>query len=123
MLRRYDDLLREGEKYLARAPGSSVFAPIKSMVENAIRRKREIEAGVEKAERDVAGTHTTARWDLCNMAQLYQRNEQWEAARRLFRACITVGIKPDGGHVQDRGGAYHQGSWAGCAPSSPSGRA
>lgn len=113
MLRRYDDLLREGEKYLARAPGSSVFAPIKSMVENAIRRKREIEAGVEKAERDVAGTHTTARWDLCNMAQLYQRNEQWEAARRLFRACITVGIKPKTEVMSKIAeSAYHQGSWA-----------
>lgn len=112
LLRRYDDMLREGEKYLARAPGSSVFAAIKSMVENAIRRKREIEAGAERAEREVQGTHTTARWDLCLMAHLYHRNEQYESSRRLYRACQAVGIKPKTEILPKLAeGAYMQGDW------------
>lgn len=113
MLRRYDDMLREGEKYLARAPGSTVFAPIKSMLENAIRKKRELEGGGEKAEREVQSTHATARWDLCLMAHLYHRNEQYEAARRLYRACVAIGIKPNTEILPKLAeGAYLQGSWA-----------
>lgn len=113
LLRRWDDVLREGERYLARAPGSSVFAAIKGMVENAIRRKRDMEAGVEKAERELQGVHTTARWDLCLLGQIYQRNEQYEPARRLYRACATVGNKPKGEVLLKLAEiAYHQGSWA-----------
>lgn len=113
MLRRHDDVLREGERYLARAPGSTLFAALKGMIENTIRRKREIEAGAEKAERELQGIHTTARWDLCLLGHIYQRNEQFDAARRLYRACDTIGIKPRAEILPKLvEGAFQQGNWA-----------
>ncbi len=94
LLKRWDDVLREGESFMARAPGSSMFAAVKSMVQLAIQRKRDIEAGVAKAQRDVEGLSPSARWDLCLVANMYGRNEQYDAALRLYRACMQLGIKP-----------------------------
>lgn len=94
LLKRWDDVLREGESFMARAPGSSVFTAIKGMVQLAIQRKRDIEAGVAKAQRDVDSLSPSARWDLCLVANMYGRNEQYDAALRLYRACMQLGIKP-----------------------------
>ena len=113
LLKRWDDVLREGERYMARAPGSTVFSSIKAMVQLAIARKRDIEAGVEKAERELQNLHTTARWDLCLVAHIYHRNEQYEAAARLYRACMQFGEKPKTEILSQLcQGAYLRGAWA-----------
>lgn len=93
ILKDYDGMLREGERFLARAPGSAMFDAVKRQMEFAIGEKRRIESGRTKAEEEVAHMSPSARWDLCNVADLYMRNAQYAAALRLYRACATVGPK------------------------------
>ena len=112
LLKRWDDVLREGERYMARAPGSTVFASIKSMVQVAIQKKRDIEAGAAKAQQYVDSLSPSARWDLCTVANMYQRAEQYEAATRLYRACQAFGNKPPSEILSEIClGAYLHGNW------------
>lgn len=94
LLKDYDAVLRDGERYMQRAPGSTMFANIKHWVESAIRDKREIADGKSKAEADVAAMASEQRWDLCAVSQHYFRHRQAAAARRLLNACVQVGTKP-----------------------------
>lgn len=89
-----DGLLRDGENYLRRAPGTSMFGVIKQLMEVAIARKRQVDEGRDKAIKDVAGLHTEARWDLFVVGQLYARNQQFAEAQRLYRAALQVGNHP-----------------------------
>lgn len=89
-----DGLLRDGENYLRRAPGSSMFAVIKQLMEVAIAHKRQVDEGRDKAIKDVAGINTEARWDLYLVGQLYARNQQFAEAQRLYRAALQVGDHP-----------------------------
>jgi TolB-like protein len=111
-LKRWDDVLREGERFMARAPGSSVFSAVKSMVQLAIQRKRALEDGVAKAQREVENLSSSSRWDLCLVANLYQRNEQYESASRLYRACMQLGTQPKSEILSQLcQGAFQQGRW------------
>lgn len=113
LLKRWDDVLREGERFMERAPGSSVFNAVKSMVQLAIQRKRAIEEGITKAQREVENLSPGARWDLCVVANMYQRNEQFDAASRLYRACMQLGTKPKAEILSQLClGAFQQGNWA-----------
>jgi TolB-like protein len=94
LLRDDEGLLRDGELYLRRAPGSSMFSVIKQLMEGAIARKRQVDEGRDKAVKDVAGINTEARWDLYLIGQLYARNQQFAEAQRLYRACLQVGNRP-----------------------------
>lgn len=94
VLRDDDTLLRDGENYLRRAPGSSMFAPIKQLMELAITRKRQVAEGRDKALKDVAEVSGETRWDLFIIGQLYARNQQLVEAQRLLRASLQVGSRP-----------------------------
>ena len=85
-----DAVLRDGESYLRRAPGSSMFAVIKQLMEAAIAHKRAVEQGKDKAVQDVAALNPETRWDLFVVAQLYGRNQQYREQQRLLRACLRV---------------------------------
>lgn len=90
-LRDREGLLRDGEQFLARAPGSAMFQGIKRMMEHAIAEKRRIEEGAKKVEEMLAGLSSLERWDLCRVALVYDRAQQYESARRLYEACFAVG--------------------------------
>lgn len=94
LLKDYDGVLRDGERYMQRAPGSTMFQGIKAWVESAIREKRAVEDGKSKADTDVAALSSESRWDLCLVSQIYLRHRQAAAARRLVNACVKVGTKP-----------------------------
>lgn len=112
-LKDYDGLLRDGERFLSRAPGSQHFASIKGMMEAAIQRKRALEEGKLKADAELADSSTSvSRWDLCFAARLYARHEQGEAAQRLYDACIEAGTHKPGELLAERVQlAANQGDW------------
>lgn len=91
LLRDEDTLLRDGETYLRRAPGSSVFAGIKQLMELAITHKRQIAEGRDRVTKDVADLGSEQRWDLLLIGRLYARNQQFQEAQRLYRASLQVG--------------------------------
>ena len=94
LLKDDDAVLRDGESYLRRAPGSTMFAVIKQLMEAAIAHKRTLEQGKDKVVKDLAGISSEARWDLYLVAQLYGRNQQHREAQRLLRACLRLGKHP-----------------------------
>jgi TolB-like protein len=89
-----DAVLRDGESYLRRAPGSSMFASIKQLMDSAIARKRQLEEGKAKALKEVADLAVEARWDLFLVGQLYGRHQQNREAQRLYRASLKTGKRP-----------------------------
>jgi TolB-like protein len=89
-----DGVLRDGERYLRRAPGSTLFDSLKRQVDQAIAEKRRLESERQKAEEDVASMSTDLRWDLCMVATRYHVRQQYPASRRLFEACFQTGSHP-----------------------------
>lgn len=112
-LKDYDGLLRDGERFLSRAPGSRYFAGIKSMMEAAIQRKRALDEGKTQADAELGDSSAAAsRWDLCFAARLYARHEQGEAAQRLYEACIEAGMHKRAELLAERVQlAANQGDW------------
>lgn len=107
-------LLRDGEQYLQRAPGSLNFAAIKHMVEQAIAQKRQLAEQRKKAEKETAALPHQQRWDLCNIAMRYNLYEQYAESQRLFRACFKVGThKPEEFYDRMALSAYIAGDWKG----------
>jgi TolB-like protein len=90
-LRDGEALLREGERYLQRAPGSPSFESIKVYMTQMIAQKRDRQAGAAAAELDISQlSEGDERWDLCALARIYSRHSQYEAAIRLTDACAQV---------------------------------
>ncbi len=87
-------LLRDGEDFLQRSPGSPYFSAVKNMVEQAIKESRQVEEGRAEAAAAEAKLHTTLRWDLCQLAQVYRRYRQFPEERRLLLGCLAVGKRP-----------------------------
>ena len=92
-LRDYENTMRDGEMYMQRAPGSGNFATAKTWVEQAIAAKRRLQEGKQKAEEAVAKFDNHRRWDLCDIATMYDREQQHVEAMRLFNACFKVGTR------------------------------
>lgn len=97
----YDCLLREGEMLLKRFPTSAYFPAFKTTVEQAIARKRSIEAGKAQADIDAAKLSEEGRWDLCVLASIYDRQLQVQEALRLYRGCLAVGSRERGVVLRD----------------------
>ncbi len=94
LLKDDEAVLRDGESYLRRAPGSTMFATIRQIMESTISRKRQVEQGREKVVQDLAGIQTEQRWDLFLVGQIYYRNYQYREAQRLLRASLRFGKHP-----------------------------
>lgn len=91
LLHDWDAVLRDGEAFLQRYPGSPFFNGVKSQVEAAIARKRraaEQRAGINEALKKIEGDQ---RYDLCRFGWVYRSHEMHEEARRFLRACLAVG--------------------------------
>ncbi len=65
------------------------------MVQRTIDAKRKLADGAKAAEDDLARlSESDQRWDLCAVAQIYGRHEQYDAERRLLDACFKLGTHP-----------------------------
>lgn len=97
-LKDYDALLRDGEWFLKRAPGSSLFTAIQTLMQQAIERKRTMEEGRQRVEQELAGANANkddeSHWDLCLLGDLCRNHEQYGAALRFYEACEQLGRKP-----------------------------
>ncbi len=93
MLKQHDALLRDGEAFLKQYPASVTFPTVKGWLSAEIELKRNIEAGKEKAAADFAQLDSRRRWDLCQVADVYQRYAQFPEAQRLYRACLPMGTR------------------------------
>lgn len=87
-------VLREGEEFLRRFPGSPYFPGAKALVEQAIGDQRAEEAGAAKAAAEADKVPQALRWDLCHLAGVYRMHLQRAEELRLLRACLAVGQRP-----------------------------
>jgi TolB-like protein len=90
-LRQRDAVLHDGEDFLRRFSASVYFNGVRSIMDNVIREKREVEEGKAKVQRELGELSGEQRWNLCRVATTYAFNHQYAAAQRLFHACFTVG--------------------------------
>lgn len=112
LLRDYEAVMRDGENYLRRAPGSSIFVSMKSQIDLAIAEMRRRETERVRAEQAVLQLPNDVRWNLCIVALRYHAHRQYVAARRLFEGCFTTGIHPRLQYMpQLVMGAYLSGDW------------
>jgi hypothetical protein len=112
-LRDRDALLRDGEQFMQRFPTSMYFTAVKAYMEQAIRDKREIEDGKQKAAEQAARLRSQDRWDLCAVAHPYRRHKQYAEAVRLYSACLAVGTSDRKQALADLIGAeIEMGDWA-----------
>lgn len=86
-LKDYDAVLRDGEWYLQRAPGSPLFTTVKTMVQQAIETKRRVQEGRKRVEDELADPDKAEHWDLCHVGDLCRNGEQYEAALRFYDLC------------------------------------
>jgi TolB-like protein len=95
LLKDGDALLRDGERYLQRAPASQNFANFKARMQGVIDAKRHTESEAAAVLATLSRTpESDTRWDLCWVAQMYSRHGQYEAMVRLFDACFKFGTHP-----------------------------
>ena len=89
-LKDYDAVLRDGEWYLKRAPGSPLFSTISGLVQQAIESKRRLDEGRKRVQDELAATDRPEHWDLCRVGDLCRSSEQYEAALRFYDLCGQV---------------------------------
>jgi TolB-like protein len=88
----HDAVLGEGERFLKRYPASMYFKVVESQMQQSIDKKRQMEDGKAKAADELGKLNSRERWDLCRLAQIYDRAAQFKEAQRLYRACIEAGV-------------------------------
>jgi TolB-like protein len=93
-LRDWDAVLRDGEAFMQRAPGSSIFETIRLMVVQAIEQKRLVAEGKQKVAQRLKDYPNLLGWDLCQLAAVYAAFQQNIEARRLYEACLLTSEKP-----------------------------
>jgi TolB-like protein len=90
-LKEWDGALHEGEAFLARFAGSPYFKSVTGLMDQAIQRKRRVEAGRDAVAAELAQITGEARWDLCRFGRAYRNHEQHPEAQRFLRACLEAG--------------------------------
>jgi len=93
-LRDWDAVLRDGEAFMQRAPGSSIFETIRLMVVQGIEQKRLVAEGKQKVAQRLKEYPNLLGWDLCQLAGIYGVFQQNLEARRLYEACLRTSEKP-----------------------------
>jgi TolB-like protein len=91
LLHDWDAVLRDGEQFLTKHPGSMYFTSIKGMIEQTIAKKRKQEDGKAAVVPELAKVEGDRRWNLCQFGWVYRSHEQHQEARRFLRACLEVG--------------------------------
>jgi TolB-like protein len=82
----WDDALREGEKFMAKYPGSTLFEMVKMRVNVAIEEKKQIAEGLQKAEHELAGVT-----DPCKRGQIFASNKNPQKGLVELRRCLAAG--------------------------------
>src|SRR5207244_3499099 len=72
VMRDWDGLLREGEKFVQKYPTSMSFTSVRSLMDVAIDKKRTIEEGGAKADAEIAGLSPEQRRDPCFIGKALQ---------------------------------------------------
>lgn len=91
LLHDWDAVLHDGEAFMKKFPGSMYFAPVKSFVDLAIGKKRQMVEKRAGVDADLAKIEGDQRWDLCRFGYVYRNHDMHEESRRFLRACMTVG--------------------------------
>lgn len=91
LLHDWDGVLHDGEAFMKKFPGSMYFSAVKSFVEMAISKKRQMVEKRAGVEADLAKIEGDQRWDLCRFGYVYRNHDMYEESRRFLRACMTVG--------------------------------
>ncbi len=86
-----DGMLREGERFMAKYPGSQQFALMQMLINNAIDRKRDREAGMQKAKAEIAALPHEDQYDPCKTGPIYKSNAQLKDAKRDLETCVKLG--------------------------------
>lgn len=90
-----DSLLREGQRYLARYPASNGFVVVRQLVDGAIARQKEREAGRATLAAALAKLGPSERADPCRVAALDFDHHQLAEAEASYRACLVRRTLPD----------------------------
>jgi TolB-like protein len=90
MLRDYDCVLREGEKFLATYPGSLQFMGVRSTVDAAIEYKRTREEGKAKAAGEIANLTPAQKANPCQLGQIYNTHKQMREAIKHLEQCAVM---------------------------------
>lgn len=85
-----DAVLRDGEWYLQRAPGSALFGTIQGLMQQAIANKRRSQEARQRVAAELSEPDKPEHWDLCRVADLCRSSEQYAAALRLYELCAEV---------------------------------
>jgi len=91
MFRDYDGVLREGEKFIAKYPGSNSFTSVRALIDQAIDKKRSVADGVQGAKTEIAALTPEERGDACVLGQKYASHQQHKQARLEYEACLSAG--------------------------------
>lgn len=86
-----DGVLREGEKFLAKYPGSMYAQLVQMLMNNAITHKHKVADGVAAAREKIAALPPGERNDPCKRAPIYNDEEQKQDAKREYLACDAKG--------------------------------
>lgn len=89
-----DGVLREGEKFLARYPGSMWTDGVQMQMNNAINHKHAVADGKKAAAAALAQLPPAERADPCKTAAIYRDHEQLADAKRDYLACDARGGPP-----------------------------
>jgi TolB-like protein len=89
-----DGMLREGEKFMAKYPTSMYFSTIQMLLNSAIDRKRDREAGGQKAREEIVRLSPNQQHDPCFTGPIYKSNHQLNDAIGALEACVKNGGHP-----------------------------
>jgi len=95
VLMRDDEVLRDGERFLATRAGSPLAAQVRGRMEIAIERRRRAERGRELAEAQIKRELSDkAKADPCNVWRFYAHHEQWTRTVEKLEACRALPAQP-----------------------------
>jgi hypothetical protein len=107
LLKMDDQALVEGERFLKEHPTSRSFNLVHMNVENIIREKRKIEAGVKESADAIAKLRPRKRANPCTTGKIYEDSHQYREARRDLVACLGLG----NGKASDRAETTYRLAW------------
>jgi tetratricopeptide (TPR) repeat protein len=89
MMKDWDGVLREGERFLQKYPTSMSFTSVRAMVDMAIDKKRSMEEGGAAAEQEMATLKPEERSDPCYRGRVLQSHQQYKRARAELEKCVN----------------------------------
>ncbi len=85
-----DNMLREGEKYMAKYPTASGFTTVQMLMNVAIDRKRDRDEGAAAAEAEFKSWTPKERANPCRTGPIYHSHKQDVKARAAMEACAKA---------------------------------